>query len=391
VRAEDLDQLRYSIERLESSVQCIFAKAPDELPMWVEQLAERASQPFTVVSIRSAPGAGLAAHLDQAVQVLAEAVLVRYPQLGCGAGVQVHEACRGLPIRGIDGQTRERRRVPAAFWRRTLEACRLGNPPRAKDHALSVEAECLASCLDPQRLVLVWVVPDPSPPETELLGLARAAEWLAVSTHASVLVALSAQCRGRPALDSISYAALSCGADIEGATRSTAAVDAEPIDASCVDAASVGSLPGAARVDTATSTLDDSPPQIADGRPRVTALWPVIGQPHPLSPAEQLFAKFLAADVELSGIFSWNQVVLTREQTRPIVDLVWSAGRLAVEIDGFAHHSSQLAFEQDRQRDWELLVSGYRVLRLPASEVLNHPARCLEKLRTLKRCIAGEI
>src|SRR5690606_26630330 len=123
----------------------------------------------------------------------------------------------------------------------------------------------------------------------------------------------------------------------------------------------------------------------SDGPPRLAMLWPVIGRPHPLSPAERAFADVPAADAALSGRFAWNQPVVTRERSRLIVDLLRTAGELVVEIDGFVYHSSRLAFEQDRQRDWELLVSGYRVLRLPASEVLRDPRRCLEKLRALER------
>lgn len=376
MRAEELHQLQVWLERLEPSARCVFAEVPDELPGWVEQLAERARSAFTAVGIRSAPGAGLAAHLDQAVQVLAEAVLVRYPRLAQGASTELRRASDATSDPGDEEPSPARRRVQGTtWWHRTLEACRRGEPPRSREHPLSVEAERLALCLDPLRLLLVWVVPHATPSDAELLGVARAVEWVVASTRATVLVVLGAHCRGRSALDSISYAALDCSSDAEPSALSNDLANeafAKPLGA-----------PGLDR-----STGEPAPP--LRERPRVTALWPVIGQPHPLSPAEQVFAKALAADSELSETFAWNQVVITREQTRPIVDLVWRAGRLIVEIDGFAHHRSRWAFEHDRQRDWELLISGYRVLRLPASEVLTHTARSLEKLRTLTRSIAGE-
>ena len=48
--------------------------------------------------------------------------------------------------------------------------------------------------------------------------------------------------------------------------------------------------------------------------------------------------------------------------------------RVVVEIDGFAHHSDRVAFQEDRRRDRELVAQGYVVLRFTAAEVLRDPA-----------------
>lgn len=49
-------------------------------------------------------------------------------------------------------------------------------------------------------------------------------------------------------------------------------------------------------------------------------------------------------------------------------------GRVVVECDGFAYHSSRRAFSADRQRDRELQLQGFVALRFPAEEVLRDQA-----------------
>ena len=46
------------------------------------------------------------------------------------------------------------------------------------------------------------------------------------------------------------------------------------------------------------------------------------------------------------------------------VDFVWRRQRLIVETDGWQAHGTRGAFERDRRRDAELLVAGWRVLRI---------------------------
>ncbi|KAA5612568.1 DUF559 domain-containing protein [Rhodovastum atsumiense] len=92
-------------------------------------------------------------------------------------------------------------------------------------------------------------------------------------------------------------------------------------------------------------------------------------------------AAALAADAELRPLFAFNQTVPTRRGGHPRVDLLWQAGRLVVEIDGYADHATREAFRRDRQRDYELAISGYLVLRLTAEEVLADPWLSLDKLR----------
>ncbi len=55
-----------------------------------------------------------------------------------------------------------------------------------------------------------------------------------------------------------------------------------------------------------------------------------------------------------------------------------------VELDGFPDHTTRL-FIGDRNRDYELALSGYTVLRLANDEVLQDFGRAVEKIRDLVR------
>jgi very-short-patch-repair endonuclease len=55
------------------------------------------------------------------------------------------------------------------------------------------------------------------------------------------------------------------------------------------------------------------------------------------------------------------------------VDFLWRPQRLAVEVDGFAFHSSRRAFKQDRRRDSILSLKGLRVLRITWSQIVEEP------------------
>jgi very-short-patch-repair endonuclease len=60
------------------------------------------------------------------------------------------------------------------------------------------------------------------------------------------------------------------------------------------------------------------------------------------------------------------------EQGRRWLDAVWERARLVVEIDG-RWHMDVRAWWADMQRDNELTVDGYRVLRFPAFVVRDTP------------------
>jgi very-short-patch-repair endonuclease len=111
----------------------------------------------------------------------------------------------------------------------------------------------------------------------------------------------------------------------------------------------------------------------------------VIGRPHPLSRGEQLLAKRLARDEMLGGLFEFNIPLTTRHGNRYLVDLVWTEGKVIVEVDGYEFHSDRAAFSLDRRRDYELTISGYVVLRLPHDELVEDVELAAEKIRDVVR------
>ncbi|MGI8864326.1 MAG: DUF559 domain-containing protein [Solirubrobacteraceae bacterium] len=47
-----------------------------------------------------------------------------------------------------------------------------------------------------------------------------------------------------------------------------------------------------------------------------------------------------------------------------VVDFLWRAERLIVEVDGYRFHGHRAAFERDRRRDQILRTAGYEVIRI---------------------------
>lgn len=68
-----------------------------------------------------------------------------------------------------------------------------------------------------------------------------------------------------------------------------------------------------------------------------------------------------------------------------LVDLVWSGGKVVVEVDGYGFHASQSAFSADRRRDAELVLSDYLVLRLPHDEVVADAELAVDRIRDFVR------
>jgi very-short-patch-repair endonuclease len=111
------------------------------------------------------------------------------------------------------------------------------------------------------------------------------------------------------------------------------------------------------------------------------------GKPHGMSEVEQQIYMLLQADVELATLFQCNQLIDSHRGYQARVDLLWPAGRLVVELDGYQDHSTAAAFERDRHRDYELLLNGYRVLRITNAEVQRDSMGALEKIRDVVRFV----
>ena len=63
-----------------------------------------------------------------------------------------------------------------------------------------------------------------------------------------------------------------------------------------------------------------------------------------------------------------------------IVDFLWRAEGLVVEVDGYEFHSTRRSFEADHARDVELDAEGFVVLRFTRDQIEKQPQRVLVKL-----------
>lgn len=64
------------------------------------------------------------------------------------------------------------------------------------------------------------------------------------------------------------------------------------------------------------------------------------------------------------------------------VDFAYPHRQLAIEADGFAHHSERDAFERDRVRTSRLVALGWRVMPLTSRQLDSQPSRVVERIRS---------
>ena len=70
------------------------------------------------------------------------------------------------------------------------------------------------------------------------------------------------------------------------------------------------------------------------------------------------------------------------------VDLV-VGGRLVVELDGREHHSDVRAFATDRQRDRQLLLQGYKVMRFTYADVVFRTTEMVDSIAAVLKVSLG--
>jgi very-short-patch-repair endonuclease len=68
-----------------------------------------------------------------------------------------------------------------------------------------------------------------------------------------------------------------------------------------------------------------------------------------------------------------------------LVDFLWPASRLIIEVDGYEFHRSRGSFEADRERDAQLTLGGHRVVRFTYRQVTERPERVAAAVRRLLR------
>lgn len=219
----------------------------------------------------------------------------------------------------------------------SISACQRHRAPLLPSFSHALQLSQLALAIDPDGLVLAVAVEDHSPPPHRLLGAARSVRWIAEQIPIRVALLVPQELADAAALDSVRY-----GAALLAAVQ-------QPLVSSDVEAKHT--------------------------------VFPIYGRPHPFSPGEQTLAIRLTKDAELAGLFRFNQTVKTVRHSQYLVDLLWTEGHVIIEVDGYRHHGNEFGFRRDRHRDYELLISGYVVLRLPHDEVVSDIEIAVEKIR----------
>jgi hypothetical protein len=73
------------------------------------------------------------------------------------------------------------------------------------------------------------------------------------------------------------------------------------------------------------------------------------------------------------------------------IDAYWEVERFGVELDVYETHGSRLSFEEDRERDDELLLAGIETTRVTGPRLDREPGAVVDSLRRhLARRARGE-
>ena len=253
----------------------------------------------------------------------------------------------------------------------------------------------LALAISREGLILVIAITETAPAPGMLLGMVHAAQWLA-RRGLAVVVLLPPLLEGRQELAALAVppAERAAEAPVEAPSKfpegqpegQPEGSPPERLDCALERTAPPGGKrqatpKGAAPSEVSSGAVEAAAvPQAVPRDADDLWLWPLTGRPHPLSEGEHRLAAALRQDADLHTLFSFNCRVRTIYQSEPIVDLLWTEGRVVVEVYGESHRQAD-QYAADRHRDFELLVSGYVVLRLSNEEVLTDTARAVAKIR----------
>jgi very-short-patch-repair endonuclease len=70
---------------------------------------------------------------------------------------------------------------------------------------------------------------------------------------------------------------------------------------------------------------------------------------------------------------------------RFVVDFLWRAERVIIEVDGWESHGRRFAFEQDRSRDARLKLLGFDVVRFTWRRIATDSTAVAATIRGLLR------
>lgn len=348
-----------------------------------------ATTPMVTVSWPDA--ADINGAVEAIVRALAGVALARWPDWygarapfhhpGIGAALAPEQDDRVIERLGATHPTLDR-----AWVRQALRKCRRDALPLSTDFPHAIQLRQLMLAAADSGMVLLLVLEDSFADPVTLLCFARCAAWVAEETGTRVAAFLPTAHRGRPELDPITYHAVDLP-EVPSPRPGPRTMARAGATTGTQESATTGRRTATPIVrpprPTAQQTIQDEPARLV--------IPPILGRPHPASPGEQLLATWLGRDAELASLFEFNQRVDTANGEHFVVDLLWRAGKMTVEVDGYTWHSGPHAFAADRYRDYRLLCDGYRTLRLPHDEVMDDPALQCEKIRDVVRAIQKEI
>jgi very-short-patch-repair endonuclease len=68
-----------------------------------------------------------------------------------------------------------------------------------------------------------------------------------------------------------------------------------------------------------------------------------------------------------------------------LVDIAFLTQRVAIEVDGWAFHSDQAAFQRDRNRQNAVSLNGWQVLKFTWLDLTEYPQRVIAEIATALR------
>ena len=337
------------------------------------------------------------AFLDDLLDLLADTVLATYPGWqsdDAALDFAVHDKAAALSGNAVvepRASARAKIGILPEWFEAAVAQCEAAKSPILPKFDREVQIGQLARVLRADRLILLVAFEPDSVEESEGKVLSDLLRWLAGLTGLRIGVLFpESVLRATQSLEGISYGAVRFEVDTardaarDGGVCGAPAIQVEPDSSSRPDGSDAQTT-GTDAIGTDATGIDTDRTGTTEKQTATRLAAPIIGVPHPFSPAERELARLLEADAQLRGLFRYNWPVVTRRGTRHIVDLLWEDGGLILEVDGYSTHSGRRGFKNDRIRDRELLMTGFRVVRMTHDEVMGDPIRMIALVRELVR------
>ena len=123
-------------------------------------------------------------------------------------------------------------------------------------------------------------------------------------------------------------------------------------------------------------------PHLGSGRNGATCLRAMLERVRSGSRSEA--EQRMGALLDRSGTGPWVRNLLVRDAKDRVIaeiDFAHQGLRIAIEVDGRAHHTGRAAFERDRERQNTLMLQGWLVLRFTWEQITQRPDEVLAAVR----------